>query len=62
MKTKTGIFSSWECSVVAEFIDKLYEEYGDRVINLLLDGPDDKYVLFYTIREDSEEVKQENID
>ena len=47
---------------MSDFIDKLYELYGDRVVNLTMDGTTQLYLLFYTIRQDEPVKVEQNID
>jgi hypothetical protein len=47
---------------MSDFIDKLYEMYGDRVVNLTMDGSDQSFILFFTIRQDEPVKVEQNID
>ena len=62
MKTKTEVFKSEKGNEVSEFIDELYDKYGDRVVNLTMDGGQHNFILFYTIQQDEPPKQEQNID
>ena len=62
MKTITKVHKTDSANSMSDFIDKLYEMYGDRVVNLTMDGTTQLYLLFYTIRQDEPVKVEQNID
>mgnify|MGYP007133713317 CR=1 FL=1 len=62
MKTITKVHKTDSANSMSDFIDKLYEMYGDRVVNLTMDGTDQSFILFFTIRQDEPVKVEQNID
>lgn len=62
MKTITKVHKTDSANSMSDFIGKLYEMYGDRVVNLTMDGSDQSFILFFTIRQDEPVKVEQNID